>query len=132
MPYGVEILNNSMGTAPGMLLKYNGKMIISMPGVPYEMKAIMTEEVLPMLNSLSNISIIHKTILTCGVGETHLENELSDIISTFPPHIKMAYLPALAQVRLRLSAIGADKNILQQVVDEYTLQIVAKLGDLIY
>ena len=91
MPVGTQILTNSMGTAPGMLFRHEGKMIISMPGVPYEMKAIMTEEVLPMLVAQVDTTIVHKTILTTGVGETTIENELSDIISTFPS-LKEIYL----------------------------------------
>lgn len=132
MPIGTQILTNSMGTAPGMLFRYEGKMIISMPGVPYEMKAIMTEEVLPMLVAQVETTIVHKTILTTGVGETTIENELSDIISTFPSYLKIAYLPSLAQVRLRLSATGTDKIQLNTVVENYTNQITEKLDDIIY
>lgn len=132
MPVGTQILTNSMGTAPGMLFRHEGKMIISMPGVPYEMKAIMTEEVLPMLVAQVDTTIVHKTILTTGVGETTIENELSDIISTFPSFLKIAYLPSLAQVRLRLSATGIDKTQLNNTVEAFANQIIEKLGDIIY
>lgn len=132
MPVGTQILTNSMGTAPGMLFRHEGKMIISMPGVPYEMKAIMTEEVLPMLVAQVDTTIVHKTILTIGVGETTIENELSDIISTFPSFLKIAYLPSLAQVRLRLSATGNDKTQLNNTVEYFANQIIEKLGDIIY
>jgi len=132
MPVGTQILTNSMGTAPGMLFRYEGKMIISMPGVPYEMKAIMTEEVLPMLIAQVDTTIVHKTILTTGVGETTIENELSDMIATFPTYLKIAYLPSLAQVRLRLSATGTDKILLNNTVENYAHQITEKLGDMIY
>lgn len=132
MPVGTQILPNSMGTAPGMLFRHEGKMIISMPGVPYEMKAIMTEEVLPMLVAQVDTTIVHKTILTTGVGETTIENELSDIISTFPSFLKIAYLPSLAQVRLRLSATGTDKTQLNNTVEAFANQIIEKLGDIIY
>jgi len=132
MPVGTQILTNSMGTAPGMLFRHEGKMIISMPGVPYEMKAIMTEEVLPMLVAQVDTTIVHKTILTIGVGETTIENELSDIISTFPSFLKIAYLPSLAQVRLRLSATGTDKTQLNNTVEAFANQIIEKLGDIIY
>jgi|JI7StandDraft_1071085.scaffolds.fasta_scaffold00113_20 nicotinamide-nucleotide amidase len=132
MPVGTQILPNSMGTAPGMLFRHEGKMIISMPGVPYEMKAIMTEEVLPMLVAQVDTTIVHKTILTTGVGETTIENELSDIISTFPSFLKIAYLPSLAQVRLRLSATGTDKLLLNNTVEAFANQIIEKLGDIIY
>jgi nicotinamide-nucleotide amidase len=132
MPVGTQILTNSMGTAPGMLFRHEGKMIISMPGVPYEMKAIMTEEVLPMLVAQVDTTIVHKTILTSGVGETTIENELSDIISTFPSYLKIAYLPSLAQVRLRLSATGRDKTQLNITVEDFANQITEKLGEVIY
>ncbi len=132
MPVGTQILTNSMGTAPGMLFRNEGKMIISMPGVPYEMKAIMTEEVLPMLVAQVDTTIVHKTILTTGVGETTIENELSDIISTFPSFLKIAYLPSLAQVRLRLSATGTDKLLLNNTVEAFANQIIEKLGEIIY
>lgn len=132
MPVGTQILTNSKGTAPGMLFRHEGKMIISMPGVPYEMKAIMTEEVLPMLVAQVDTTIVHKTILTTGVGETTIENELSDIISTFPSYLKIAYLPSLAQVRLRLSATGRDKTQLNNTVEDFANQITEKLGEVIY
>jgi len=132
MPDGTQILTNSMGTAPGMLFRHQGKIIISMPGVPYEMKAIMTEEVLPMLSAQVDTAIVHKTIMTTGVGETTIENELSDIIATFPSFLKIAYLPSLAQVRLRLSATGNDKLLLNETVDNFSNQISEKLHDVIY
>jgi nicotinamide-nucleotide amidase len=132
MPVGTQILPNSMGTAPGMLFRHEGKMIISMPGVPYEMKAIMTEEVLPMLVAQVDTTIVHKTILTTGAGETTIENELSNIISTFPSFLKIAYLPSLGQVRLRLSATGTDKLLLNNTVEAFANQIIEKLGEIIY
>lgn len=132
MPQGVQILKNSMGTAPGMLFYHQGKRIISMPGVPYEMKSIMEEVVIPILMAESINFIIHKTILTCGVGETTIENKISDIVSTFPPNIKIAYLPALAQVRLRISASGQNEQILRQQVSHFTGLITARISDVIY
>ena len=132
MPVGAEILKNSMGTAPGMLLTTKGKKIISMPGVPYEMKAIMEEVVLPMLQKESNLAIVHKTILTCGVGETMIENAIGDIVDDFPDSLKIAYLPALAQVRLRLSAVGADKSLLDTMTSEYMHKIVERIKDVVY
>jgi len=132
MPQGVQILKNSMGTAPGMLFYHQGKRIISMPGVPYEMKSIMEEVVIPILMAESINFIIHKTILTCGVGETTIENKISDIVSTFPPNIKIAYLPALAQVRLRISGTGQNESELQHMVTHYTTLISDRISDVIY
>ncbi len=132
MPQGVQILKNSMGTAPGMLFYHQGKRIISMPGVPYEMKSIMEEVVIPILMAESINVIIHKTILTCGVGETTIENKISDIVTAFPPNIKIAYLPALAQVRLRISGTGQNESELQQLITHYTTLISDRISDVIY
>ncbi len=132
MPENAEILRNSMGTAPGMLFHFKNTKIISMPGVPYEMKAIMEEEVLPKIYETSPVTILHKTILTSGTGETVIENQISDIIDTFPPNVKIAYLPALAQVRLRITCSGQNKTQVEQIVSRYTDQIVNRLGELVY
>lgn len=132
MPVGVEILRNSMGTAPGMLFRHNDKMIISMPGVPYEMKAIMNEEVIPMLSINTKIHIIHKTILTACTGETTIETAISDILDDMPANIKIAYLPSIASVRVRLSGSGADKIMLENDIQKFTDQIVNKLGEIVF
>jgi nicotinamide-nucleotide amidase len=132
MPFGVQILRNSMGTAPGMLFKYQKKMIISMPGVPYEMKAIMIEEVLPWLSQSSNTHIYHKTMLTACNGETTIETAIADILSEMPENIKIAYLPSIASVRLRLSGTGKDKVALVTEVENYSEKIVARLGDMVF
>ena len=132
MPNGVEILFNSMGTAPGMLFKHEGKIIISMPGVPYEMKAIMSEIVLPLIKSTSSIKICHKTILTACTGETTIENMIGDIVTSMPSYIKVAYLPAIASVRLRLSGTGSNETELNDEIQHYTQLISQKLGDIVY
>ena len=132
MPNGVEILYNSMGTAPGMLFRHDGKIIISMPGVPYEMKAIMSEIVLPMIKSTSSIKISHKTILTACTGETTIENMIKDIVTSMPPYIKVAYLPAIASVRLRLSGTGSNETELNDEIQHYTQLISQKLGNIVY
>ncbi|MBK9733624.1 MAG: CinA family nicotinamide mononucleotide deamidase-related protein [Saprospiraceae bacterium] len=133
MPIGVEILHNRMGTAPGMLFHHQGKMIISMPGVPFEMKSIMQEVVLPILKQKhSTQTIIHKTILTSGEGETYIENKISHIIAKFPDHLKIAYLPGLGQVRLRLSAIGVEKSILESDIVLFTKEIVNEISTIVF
>lgn len=132
MPVGAEILHNSMGTAPGMWFDHRGKIIISMPGVPYEMKAIMHEEVLPRLATLSGKTIIHKTILTACTGETIIENKISNIIAQMPPYIKVAYLPAIASVRVRLSGTQVGDQAIQNEVEHFTNLIVDELEDIVY
>jgi nicotinamide-nucleotide amidase len=124
MPEGAEILRNSMGTAPGMLFRRGDTIIISMPGVPYEMKAIMEEEVIPILRGMAKIMQEQRTILTCGTGETVLENQISDIVENFPENVSIAYLPSPGQVKLRVTARGADQE-LQVLVDRY-MELIAK------
>lgn len=132
MPLGVDILTNSMGTAPGMWFDHQNKSLISMPGVPYEMKAIMVEEVGPRLSKMIDQTIIHKTILTCGMGETIIENKISHLVDSFPEGVKLAYLPSLGQVRLRLSGMSRDAKYIQEVVGLYTEKIVSCLSDIVY
>lgn len=132
MPVGVELLRNSMGTAPGMLFRHKEKLIISMPGVPYEMKAIMTEEVLPMLGEKSDLLIYHKTIMTACTGETMIETTIGDILGEMPENIKIAYLPSIASVRLRLSGSGKNKEDLINEVENYAKKISNKLGDIVF
>jgi nicotinamide-nucleotide amidase len=133
MPAGVEILKNSLGTAPGMLFKPNGKMMVSMPGVPFEMKAIMTEVVLPMLQETQELpKIFHRTIMTACTGETTIENQISGIIAELPPYIKVAYLPSLAAVRVRISGYGTEGRDITDEVMSCTKKITDTLGDIVY
>ncbi len=111
LPEGVEILHNSMGTAPGMLFRKDGFTLISMPGVPYEMKAIYLESVLEkVILPLIQKNIIQKTLLIAGKGETEIEDLLEPVISTLPSGYSVAYLPGLGQVRVRLTAVSDYKN----------------------
>lgn len=96
------------------------------------MKAIMEEEVLPKIYESSLITIVHKTILTCGNGETVIENQISEIIDEFPENIKIAYLPALAQVRLRITGTGSEKTGVEQLVASFTDRIAKRLDDMVY
>ncbi len=133
IPEGAEILRNSMGTAPGMLFRKDHKIILSMPGVPYEMKAIMEEEVIPMLRDMTEIRLEHRTILTCGTGETVLENQISDIVDHFPENVSIAYLPSPGQVKLRITARGADQRfVLKEVVDHYAGLITERIEGFVY
>ncbi len=133
MPDGAKILENKMGTAPGMLFEVDGKMLISMPGVPYEMKYIMKYSVLPMLEeNYTDQAIIHHTILTAGEGESRIAAQIEDITERLPEHISIAYLPNLGTVKLRLTAIGKDKNKLTEEAKVYGSQIENILGDLVY
>jgi len=120
VPDVCTVLKNEKGTAPGMLFEKNNTRIIAMPGVPHEMKWIMHNHVLPNIpNWYSTGFIIHKTLLTAGIGESFLAEKIKDIEESLPEHIKLAYLPNYGMVRLRLSAWGIDKTTLEKDVDNY-------------
>lgn len=135
MPVGADVLLNKVGTASGMWFNQNGKVTVSMPGVPYEMKYLMSNEVLPRLQKHFNRpTILHKTLLTTGKGETDLSGLLEEIEDQLPENIKLAYLPNTmkGQVRLRLSARGEDEKILQEELDTYATKITSILGLLVF
>lgn len=132
LPANVALLRNAMGTAPGMLIKSDGKMYVSMPGVPYEMKSIMTDHILPLLANQSDISIVHKTIMTAGQGESVLSKEIDDIEATLPAHIKLAFLPSLGKVRIRLTGKGADEQALHDEIETFGHQIADRLARYVY
>jgi len=114
VPDVCTVIQNKRGTAPGMWFEKNGKIFVSMPGVPHEMKGMMTDDVLPALQRHFTLPFIaHKTLLTAGIGESFLADHISEFETALPPHIKLAYLPNYGMVRLRLTATGADKNILE-------------------
>ncbi len=131
MPTACTPMFNSQGTAPGMWFEKSEKVFVSMPGVPYEMKAIMIDEVIPkILKQFKLPDIVHKTILTQGIGESWLADKIKDFENNLPKHIKLAYLPSPGIVRLRLSAYGGKKeelekevgnqvSLLQQIIPQY-------------
>lgn len=121
IPECCEPLPNSKGTAPGMWFEREGKILISVPGVPFEMKALMEDHILPRLAARINGDvIIHKTILTQGVGESFLADMISDWEDALPPYIRLAYLPQPGIVRLRLTATGNNRAMLQKEIIELT------------
>ena len=129
VPENCEVIPNRNGTAPGMWFNDSGKIYISMPGVPFEMKYMVEEEVIPKLKMLLKLPvIIHKTILTVGEGESFLAEKIADIEDALPAHIKLAYLPKLGQVRLRLSADGDDEEVLRAEIEAYAARIVERVG----
>ncbi len=132
VPATCEALLNENGTAPGMWFRYNGKIFISLPGVPFEMKALMTNHVLPLIKPLSNKVIIHKTILTQGVGESFLADKIKNWETALPPHIKLAYLPQPGIVRLRLTAIGTSAESLQEELDEKVMLLYSTIAEYIF
>lgn len=132
VPSKSTVLMNLYGTAPGMWLEKDDKVFISMPGVPYEMRGLMKDEVLPRLQKRFNRPyIIHKTILTYGMGESAVAEKIEDWENDLPPFIKLAYLPNLGKVRLRLSARGSDKKLLEDTIENKVSALSLIIGDII-
>ena len=129
VPENCEVLLNKNGTAPGMWFQEQGKVYVSMPGVPFEMMYLMEDLVIPKLKASFDLpKIIHQTILTAGEGESFLAEKIADIEDQLPPEIKLAYLPKLGLVRLRLSAYGNDEQKLKQELEIQTKKITERLG----
>lgn len=128
VPEGCTVIKNKNGTAPCMWFEERGKIFVSMPGVPFEMMYLMKEEILPRLQQAFKLPFIfHKTILTANIGESFLAVEIEEIEDSLPPHIKLAYLPKLGQIRLRLSGTGEDEDALKAEVEAFAQQIINKV-----
>lgn len=119
VPANCKVIRNSEGTAPGMWFEKDNNIIISTPGVPFELKTMMSSFILPMIESRSgDETIVHRTILTQGVGESFLADMISDWENKLPSFIRLAYLPSPGLVRLRLTARGADKIFLTNEIEK--------------
>lgn len=133
MPANAKLLTNIMGTAPGMWMEDKGKIVVSMPGVPYEMEYLLTHEVIPRLKQRYQIRpIAHRTLLTIGEGESRLATQIEDLEEQLPEHIKLAYLPSLGQVRIRLTGRGDNPDRLEEELKQYGDPIQARLQAFIY
>jgi nicotinamide-nucleotide amidase len=120
VPDGCKVIHNSRGTAPGMWFEKNNVIYVSMPGVPHEMKGMMTDLVIPMIKEkITTGSILHKTLLTAGIGESALAEHIKQWENSLPAHLKLAYLPNFGMVRLRITGTGADKNSLDKEMSVY-------------
>ncbi len=112
VPDVCTVLKNNNGTAPGMLFEKDGKIFISMPGVPHEMKGIMKDHVFPLLKQKFTLPYIaHRTLITFGIGESMLAELIKDWEEALPPFMKLAYLPNYGMVRLRLTANGEKEEV---------------------
>ncbi|MFV0598515.1 MAG: competence/damage-inducible protein A [Bacteroidales bacterium] len=130
VPKKCRVIENLVGTAPGMCFEKEGKLIISMPGVPFEMKAMMQKHVIPLLLSHYKPSaIFHKTIITQGVGESFLSDMIEEFELALPKYIKLAYLPAANLLRLRLSARGEDEKAIKQELDNQVEKLMPLIKD---
>ncbi len=133
VPSKAEVLMNYYGTAPGMWVDFNDTVFVFLPGVPFEMKALVENEVLKRLQKrFKRPYILHKTILTYGLGESAIAQKIENWENNLPEHIKLAYLPNLGKVRLRLSAKGNNKEKLEQEVNNQIKKLQPLIGDIIY
>ncbi len=131
VPSKATILPNLHGTAPGMWMEMNETVFISLPGVPYEMKHLMQDEVLPrVIKRFNRPFIYHKTLLTYGLGESAIAERIEDWENELPKNIKLAYLPSLGKVRLRLSSSGTDETVLQKSIDSRMEVLSEMLSDI--
>jgi len=131
VPSKASVLMNKYGSAPGMWLEKNNTIFISLPGVPYEMKALITDEVIPKLRTRFKFPyILHKTFLTYGLGESSLAERIENFENNLPDFIKLAYLPSLGRVRLRLSAKGNNKEFVEAEMQKQTNILLPQIKDI--
>ena len=132
LPSKATLLMNNFGTAPGMWFYENETVFVSLPGVPYEMKGLITHKVLPKIQKQFKLPfIIHKTIMTYGQGESTIAEIIEDFEDNLPTHIKLAYLPSFGRVRLRLSAKGDHKEQLEKELDAAIAKVYQLIPDII-
>ena len=132
VPSKCTVLHNQVGTAPGMWMKKENTVFISLPGVPFEMKYLVEHEIIPkVVAEYDRPYIIHRTILTYGQGESLVAERIEEWENNLPEFTKLAYLPALGRVRLRLSARGTDKKILEEALEENIKSLDAIIHDII-
>ncbi len=132
VPSKCTILFNQLGTAPGMWMQKENTVFISLPGVPYEMKGIVENEIIPkIIKEYKRPYIIHQTILTYGQGESMVAERIEDWENNLPDFIKLAYLPSPGRVRLRLSARGTDELMLKKALANNVKSLSEIIGDII-
>lgn len=130
VPDNCTVIPNRWGTAPGMWFRKDGRDWISMPGVPYEMKGMMTGTILPELRKKYDLPvIIHKTVITQGIPESHLARMLENYEDNLPADIKLAYLPSPGMVRLRLSITGKDREKTENLINSELARLLNIVSD---
>lgn len=134
VPDNCTVIPNPIGTAPGMLFEQGEKIIISMPGVPFEMKGMMTETLMPLFEKKfqRNHAIVHRNILTFGEGESFLAEKIKDIEAALPGHIRLAYLPSPYAVKLRLTAHGKEEEALIIETEHYRDLLAQRVAANVY
>ena len=133
LPSNATYIQNTMGTAPGMWFDFEGVIYISMPGVPYEMKGLMTLSILPELQKHFKTPVIfHKVIRTIGIGESTLAEMIDVWEDSLPNNIKLAYLPSMGSVRLRLTGFGEDLELVEKQVEEQFEKVFPTINKFVY
>ena len=133
LPTCCTYVPNEVGTAPGMWFEQKGCYWMSMPGVPHEMKKLVKDFVLPKLSQVFDLPVIyHKLIKTAGIGESWLADLIKDWENALPNHIRLAYLPSLGHVKLRLTAFGEDKKVLAAAVEQQIQHILPTISNYVY
>lgn len=133
LPLNCTYLRNDWGTAPGMWFEKDGKIVVSLPGVPHEMKNLMTYRVIPQLKGFFETPVIqHKIIRTIGIGESFLAELIENWEDNLPAHIKLAYLPHFGQVRLRLTATGESSEELAHELSEQVAAIMPLISRYVF
>ena len=132
VPSRCTVLHNQVGTAPGMWVKKENTVFVSLPGVPYEMKYLVENEIVPkIVKEYKRPYILHKTILTYGQGESMVAERIEEWEDALPEFVKLAYLPSPGRVRLRLTARGVDKEKLVSEIDKQVDLLTAIINDII-
>ncbi len=133
MPASSKPIKNVIGTAPGMWFERNGKVMVSMPGVPYEMRRMMTETVLPKLKELFvDVGVYHRIIRTIGIPESKLAEMIKDWEKSLPSDVKLAYLPTMGTVKLRLTSKGKDEDHLQKLMQSEIDKVLPIINKYVY
>ncbi len=133
VPSKATVLHNANGTAPGMWFSEGNTIYVSLPGVPYEMMALMTDQVIPKITEMfERPYIIHKTLITYGLGESAIAERIEYWEEHLPEFLKLAYLPSFGKVRLRLSAKGPNREVLEKAISEASVALYPLIQDILY
>ena len=133
VPESAVVLHNRMGTAPGLWMEKDGCVFVFMPGVPFEMKTLVSEQILPRVRTrFKTTPIIHRTVLSQGLPESMLAERIADWENSLPSFIKLAYLPNPMHIRLRLSASGEDRDVMNKVLDEKVEELLEIIPEQIF
>ena len=133
LPKACEYIPNTYGTAPCMWLEKNGVAFVFMPGVPFEMKGIFTDELLPRIKErFRSVPYEKRVIMTTGIGESFLADKIKDWEDALPKFLSLAYLPQYGMVRLRLSGGHEDAALLHNTLDEEVKKLTTRIAEYIF